>query len=157
MYIIKNALKSITRNKLRNILIGVIVLVIAVSACVALSIRQAAETTKQDTLNSMSVTAQISFDRTAAMQKMASSAQSDGTQNSADIKMDRGKFDFNAFSSSLTLDDYKTYTTALNDGDSYYYTGSISLNATGELLPYGTQESTDSSSDSTDAAVQPPV
>ncbi|MGN0498097.1 MAG: hypothetical protein ACI4F6_03405 [Acutalibacteraceae bacterium] len=50
MYIIKNALKSITRNKLRNILIGIIVLVIAISACVALSIRQAAETTKADTL-----------------------------------------------------------------------------------------------------------
>lgn len=59
MYIIKNALKSITRNKLRNILIGIIVLVIAISACVALSIRQAAETTKADTLNSMSVSAQI--------------------------------------------------------------------------------------------------
>ena len=35
MYIIKNAFKSIARNKARNILIGVIVLVIATASCVA--------------------------------------------------------------------------------------------------------------------------
>lgn len=39
MYILKNAWRSISRAKVRNILIGVIVLVIATSSCVALSIR----------------------------------------------------------------------------------------------------------------------
>lgn len=43
MYILKNTLKCISRAKGRNILIGIIVLVIAFSACVGLSIRQAAE------------------------------------------------------------------------------------------------------------------
>lgn len=38
MYIVKNALKSITRAKGRNILIFVLVLMIAVLACVALSV-----------------------------------------------------------------------------------------------------------------------
>lgn len=148
MYIIQNALKSITRNKLRNILIGIIVLVIAVSACVALSIRQAAETTKQDTLSSMSVTAQISYDRTSAMQEMAGRDIGEEPPSAPDGEnaggnFDRGVFDFEVLGSSLTLDDYMTYTEALQDGDSYYYTGSLSLNATGDLLPYGTEESTD--------------
>ena len=47
MYVIKNALRCITRAKGRNILIGIIALVIAVSACIGLSIRQAAETCDQ--------------------------------------------------------------------------------------------------------------
>lgn len=151
MYIIQNALKSITRNKLRNILIGIIVLVIAISACVALSIRQAAETTKADTLNSMSVSAQISFDRTSAMQEMARNMENGEIPNNGNtaMKPSRGKFDFNALNSSLTLEDYMTYTEALNDGDSYYYSGALFLNATGDLLSYGTEESSDTSSDST--------
>lgn len=149
MYIIRNAIKSITRNKLRNILIGIIVLVIAVSACVALSIRQAAETTKTDTLNSMSVTGQISFDRTKAMKEM-----SENNENSEN-GFDRGKFNFEALGSALSLDDYMTYTEALQDGDSYYYSGSVSLNATGDLLSYGTEESADEST-SESTANQPP-
>lgn len=161
MYIIQNALKSITRNKLRNILIGIIVLVIAVSACVALSIRQAAETTKTDTLNSMSVTAQISFDRTSAMKEKADTGEdatppeaSDGGDSSGN-GFDRGKFDFDALSSELSLEDYMTYTEALQDGDSYYYSGSVSLNAVGDLLPYGTEESTDDSSSDDESSDSP--
>ena len=42
MYIIKNAFRCIGRSVGRNLLIGIIVLVIAVSACLGLSIRQAA-------------------------------------------------------------------------------------------------------------------
>ena len=47
MYIIKNALRYIDRSKGRNILIGIIALVIAVSACICLSIRQASESAKE--------------------------------------------------------------------------------------------------------------
>ena len=50
MYIIKNALRCIGRSKGRNILIGIIALVIAVSACIGLSIRQAAESAKTSAL-----------------------------------------------------------------------------------------------------------
>ena len=42
MYIIKNAFRCIGRAKGRNILIGIIAPVIAISACIGLSIRQAA-------------------------------------------------------------------------------------------------------------------
>lgn len=136
-------------------------LVIAVSACVALSIRQAAETTKTDTLNSMSVTAQISFDRTSAMKEMADTGEdatppeaSDGGDSSGN-GFDRGKFDFDALSIELSLEDYMTYTEALQDGDSYYYSGSVSLNAVGDLLPYGTEESTDDSSSDDESSDSP--
>lgn len=139
MYILKNALKSITRNKLRNILIGIIVLIISVSACVALSIQQAAEVAKQDTMSGLKVTAQISFDRKKAMEEMSSSSKSEST--------DRNKFDFDVLQgSSLTLDDYMKYTKAQSKEDGYYYSGAISLNATGDLLPYGTSEDNDSNS-----------
>ena len=47
MYIIKNALRCISRAKGRNVLIGIIALVIAISACLGLSIRQAAESAKK--------------------------------------------------------------------------------------------------------------
>ena len=147
MYILKNALKSITRNKLRNILIGVIVLIISVSACVSLSIRQAAEASKQDTMNGLSVTAQISFNRQKAMEDMQK-PEDGGDFNGKDFaSFDRNKFDFSVLQgSSLTLDDYMTYTEALSDGDGYYYSGAISLDATGDLLPYGTEEDSDSES-----------
>ena len=54
----------------RNIIIGIICLVIAVSACIGLSIRQAAESAKTSTLEGMSITASISYDRNSAMQQM---------------------------------------------------------------------------------------
>ncbi|MBP3389338.1 MAG: hypothetical protein J6K98_05620, partial [Clostridia bacterium] len=70
MYIIKNALRCISRSKGRNVLIGIIVLVIAVSACLGLSIRQAAESARNDTLDTLTVTGTISFDRQSMMGQM---------------------------------------------------------------------------------------
>lgn len=151
MYIISNAWKSISRNKGRNILIGIIILVIATSACVALSIRQAAETAKESTLADMNVTAQISYDRTSAMEEMRNQGQppkspEEGEKNG----FDRGRFNFEDLQGGeLGLKDYMTYTEALGTGDGYYYTMSASLNATGDLLPYGTEESSADSTEET--------
>ena len=147
MYIFKNAIKSITRNKLRNILLGIIVMVIAVSACVALSIRQAAAVAKEDAAENMTITAQISFDRSKAMEEMAApegeepgqtSQESEGSEGNVP---DRGRFDFDILQgSSLTLEEYLRYAEAQQEGDSYFYSGAFSLDATGELLPYGTEK-----------------
>lgn len=63
MYIIKNAYKSIIRAKGRNILIFILVLLIAVSACVALSVRNSAEAAKKSAYDSLSITAQINTNR----------------------------------------------------------------------------------------------
>ena len=54
MYIIKNAFKCIGRSMGRNVLVGIIALVLAISACIGLSIRQAADSTKASALKGMS-------------------------------------------------------------------------------------------------------
>lgn len=136
MYIIKNAWKSIIRNKGRNLLMIIISLVIAVAACVSLSIREAADKAKEETLASLTINAQLSFDRTSLMSQM----QEGLSGNSG--KTDRGKFDFSSLSgTSLTLDDYMEYTELLEENDSYYYSQTLSLNASGDILPYGTEQS----------------
>lgn len=61
MFVFRNAWKSVTRNKGRNILIIVIVTIIA--ATIGLSIRQAAATARTSGLENTTVTAQISLDR----------------------------------------------------------------------------------------------
>lgn len=142
MYIIQNAWKSIVRSKGRNILIGIIALIIALSGCLALSIRQAAETAREDTLSQMNITAQISFDRSGAMEEMAGQMQEPPEGEPGEGGgFNREDFDFESLAGeALTLDDYMIYTEALSDGDSYYYTMSASLNASGDLVPYGESE-----------------
>lgn len=134
MYIVKNALKCIGRSKGRNILIGVIVLVIAISACLGLSIRQAAESAKKETLNTLSVTGTISFDRQSMMSGMTSG----------------GSFDRDSFSSmmgsvsSLTLEEYQTYAEADSVQD-FYYSLSASLNGSENLEPVSSDTSEEES------------
>ena len=133
MYIMKNAWKSIIRNKGRNIMILIITLVIAVTACVSLSIREAAETAKEETAKNLTISAQLTFDRTSAMQNMQEERENEG--------FDRKRFDFDSLGgSSLTLDDYMKYTEYLSGNDSYYYVVTTSMNGNDSLLPYGTEE-----------------
>ena len=149
MYIIKNAFKCIGRSRGRNILIGVIVFVIAVSACIGLSIRQAAESAKSDTLEGLTVTATISFDRQKAMNDIIQNAENDNSsENSGRPSFDRDKFsDFMGESSSLTLDEYKKYAEAESVKD-FYYSISTSFNGNDDFLPV----SNDSSSDDEDTS-----
>lgn len=73
MYIIKNAFKSITRSKIRNILIGIIIVVVATASCIALSIKNAANEVQQSYLDSYNVTAQLSLDRSSLRNNAKSS------------------------------------------------------------------------------------
>ena len=133
MYIIKNALRCISRSKGRNILIGVIVLVIAISACLGLSIRQASESAREETLSGMSVTATISFDRSSMMSGMRDQMQQG-------MPSGGGGFDRDQFaqmmggSSSLTLEEYETYAQAESVQD-FYYTLTTYLNGGEDLDP----------------------
>lgn len=111
MYIIKNALKSIGRSKGRNVLIGVIVFIIALSSCIGLSIRQASENAKEQALSQMSVTANISFDRKNAMENMKEEGKTFDKSSFAGM-MDS--------SSSLTLEEYKKYAAASSVKDFYF-------------------------------------
>ena len=70
MYIVKNAIRCVCRAKGRSILIGIIALVIAIAACIGLSIRQAADSARESALEGMSVTATIELDRGGMMNNM---------------------------------------------------------------------------------------
>ena len=104
MYIFKNALRSISRSKGRNVLVGIIVLVIAVSTCVALSIREAAAKAKESTLDSIQITAQISVDRQSLIKNSAST-----TGAAPDMAAMREAF---SGASGLTLDQMLVYAKA---------------------------------------------
>ena len=104
MYIFKNALRSISRSKGRNVLVGIIVLVIAVSTCVALSIREAAAKAKESTLDSIQITAQISVDRQSLIKNSTST-----TGAAPDMAAMREAF---SGASGLTLDQMLVYAKA---------------------------------------------
>lgn len=95
MYIIKNALKSISRSKGRNILIGIIILVIAGSSCVALSIRNSANEIVSAQKEGYDITATLGINREA----LRSSSQSSGS----DMKSVMDSIP------TLTVDQLKTY------------------------------------------------
>ncbi len=129
MYIVKNALRNLLRSKGRNILIGLIVLVIAVASCLALSIRQAAVTARESGLENLAVTAQISLDRQAMLQKFQ--------QGGGDMK--------DAFQNmtALSLEEMQTYAKSQYVKD-FTYTLTTSLNAGEGLEAVDTSGSSDS-------------
>ena len=132
MYIIKNALRCISRSKGRNVLIGIIALVIAVSACIGLSIRQAAQSAKENALDGMSVTATISIDRQSMINGMGADKG--------------GGFDREQFAgmmgatSSLTLDEYLIYANA-SSVQNFYYTLTAYFNGSEGLTAVTEDES----------------
>lgn len=149
MYIIKNALRCICRSKGRSILIGIIALVIAVSACLGLSIRQAAENAKETTVESMKVTATISYDRSSMMEQIGDSFQDGMTDG--DFSFDRDQFaDMMGSASSLTLEEYQTYATAESVQD-FYYTLTAYFNGSDGLSPVTDETTEDTQDDSSES------
>ncbi len=138
MYIVKNAIRSISRSKGRNILIGIIVLVIAISSCIGLSIRQAAQSAKEETLSGMSVTATISIDRGSIMGGMTEGGG--------------GRFDKDQFAemmggtSALTLDEYQKYAATASVKD-FYYTMTASMNGSDGIEAVSTDTSSSNGDD----------
>ena len=129
MYIIKNALKSISRSKGRSLLIGIIVLVISTSTCIGLSIRNAAENARETALEGLTITAQISVDRSAMMEDIKTNMNT-----SADSEQSgKPSFDKDSFMTSMkgmesiTVEEMKTYA-ELDSVKSFYYTTSVSMN-----------------------------
>lgn len=70
MYIIKNALVSISRNKGRNLLIGIIVVVISCAATITLAIRNSAQALITSYENQYEVTATIGVNRESMHNEM---------------------------------------------------------------------------------------
>ena len=76
MYIFKNALVSIKRNKGRNILLGIIVMVIAAAATITLAIRESAATLVDAYENKYNVEASLTVNRDSIMSQMQSGTDS---------------------------------------------------------------------------------
>lgn len=117
MYILKNSLVSIMRNKGRNILIGIIILVISCASTVTLAIRNTANNLVKDYEESHNIIASISFDRQSLTNNFKGGA-------------DNQKGNIEAFNNIeyFKLEDVKNY------GESeylkgYYYLYSTSLNS----------------------------
>ena len=150
MYIIKNAFRCISRSKGRNILIGIIALVIAVSACIGLSIRQAAESAKESALDGMSVSATISYDRASAMGDMAGGRPGNmGGGGFMGGGFDPSQLgDIMGKDSSLSLEEYQKYAEAESVQD-FYYTLTAYFNGSESFSPVTDEtEDSDSSDDS---------
>lgn len=144
MYVIKNAWKSISRSKGRNILIGIIVFVISVSACLGLSIREAANKAKDDALSNLTITAQISVDRTSMMSDMKNSM----TQENGSGSFDKSQFSKNMQSiENLSIEELLTYASADTVSD-FYYTLTVSMNGTDDFEAVDTSVSNEDTSSS---------
>jgi len=143
MYIIKNAFRCIGRSKGRNILIGIIALVIAISACIGLSIRQASENAKTTALEGLNITATISYDRANAMGQMGG-GRPGGFGGGGGF--DRDQFaNLMGSASSLTLEEYQKYAEASTVQD-FYYTLTAYFNGSENFSPVS-DEAEDSESD----------
>ncbi len=129
MLVVTNAFKSITRSKGRNILIGIIVLTIAISSSVALSIRKAAEDARQSGLDAVNITASISINRQNLMENIQrSEGEPPDMSNMRDMMSQIQE---------LSLSELQRY--AQSDFvKSFYYTQTASFCASGDLEPYGT-------------------
>lgn len=117
MYILKNSLVSIMRNKGRNILIGIIILVISCSTTVTLAIRNTANNLVKNYEEAHDIIASISFDR----KQLSNNFQGGEDSQKSNIEA------FNNIE-SISLDDVKKY------GESdylkgYYYMYATSLNS----------------------------
>ena len=148
MFVVKNAWKSVTRNKGRNMLIIVIVTIIAAAATIDLSIRQAAATARSSGLDNTTVTAQISLDRGKLISESREQSKSDSDSSDASAKPD-----FDAMRSALadkqfSLADYQKYAKASSAVKSTYYMETTGLAATDDFQPVTDSSGSDSSSSS---------
>lgn len=70
MYIMENAFILISRNKGKNILIGIIITVISCACTITLAIRNTANMTVEEYQNANDIIGSISFDRQSLMVKI---------------------------------------------------------------------------------------
>lgn len=129
MYIFKNAITSITRNKGRNILLGIIIMVIGCSVTVTLAIRQSANKLIEAYANKYDVEATISVNRQNMMKNFSPDDTSPDEMTDEEKQEKMGTIS-NSFSeaSNLTIEQIENYA----DSDyvkSYYYTETLSMNS----------------------------
>lgn len=117
MYILKNAWKNITRNKGRNILIGIIVIVIAAASSITLAIRESADSIVKAYQERNKIEATIGMNRNSLMTKLRG-------ENASQEEM------INTFNSieAVSEEEITKYGESEYVTD-YYYTYDLSVNA----------------------------
>lgn len=128
MYILKNAFISLSRNRERNVLMGIIIAVIACSSAITLAIRNSANTLVESYVNKNDIIASISMNRENLMGQFKPGSGDENKEKFESIE-------------SLTEEEINSY------GDSsyvksYYYTYQISMNASN--IEKAASETTDS-------------
>ena len=125
MYIFKNAWKNIVRNKGRNILIGIIIVVIAAATSVTLAISNTSNKLINSYKDSQQVEATISVDRDKMRDQMK--PQEDSDSSSFEDRKDEMANSFKE-ASKISEDDIKKYGES-KYVKSYYYTLSTGVNS----------------------------
>ena len=117
MYIIKNAWKNITRNKGRNVLIGIIIIVIAAASSITLAIRESANDIVKAYQEKNKIEATIGMNRNSLMSSLRKN-------NSTQEDM------INAFNNieSVTEEEIEKYGESKYVSE-YYYTYDLSVDA----------------------------
>ena len=124
MYILKNAWKNITRNKSRNILIGIIIVVLAASISVTLAICNTSSKLIESYKDSQEVEATISVNRENMRNQMK--PPTDGFSSSFEDTKDEMSSAFKE-ASKISVEDIEKYGTS-DYVKSYYYTLQIGVN-----------------------------
>ena len=117
MYIFKNAWKNITRNKGRNILIGIIVIVIAAASSITLAIRQSANNIVTAYQEKNKIEATIGMDRNKLMENLRKDNSSQEDMIEAFNKIE-----------NVTAEEVENYGNS-DYVSSYYYTLDLSVDA----------------------------
>lgn len=125
MYVFKNAFVSIVRNKGRNLLIGIIVVVIACACAVTLAIRNSASALIESYQNKYEVVATIGVNRESMREGMK--MDKDATADDREANMDNMKEIFSNVS-SLTVEEIENYGDS-EYVDKYYYQKSIGVDS----------------------------
>ena len=139
MYIIKNALRGIVRFKWRNLLMGIIALIVAALSCFALFIGQAAENAWSKGFDGLSVTASISYGRSGG------GNNGGGRPEFGNMDFSGGEFwnsGFTGNSASLSVDEYLKYAGA-DSVESFYYTLTAYFNGTEGFTPVSVDDEDD--------------
>ncbi|MDY2629433.1 MAG: ABC transporter permease [Lachnospiraceae bacterium] len=136
MYILKNSFRSIGRSAGRNVLIAIIIIVIAASACIGLSIREAAEKARSESEENLSITAELYLDVKSMM-----SGSEDGSFDRSGFHEKMGNV------SDLSLEELKIYATA-DAVKEFYYQSQIHLNAGEGIEPVSDSDGTENSTGS---------
>ena len=117
MYILKNAWKNITRNKGRNILIGIIIVVIAAASSITLAIRESANDIVKAYQEKNKIEATIGMDRNSLMNMLRQDNASQEDMINAFNKIE-----------GVTVEEIDKYGESDYVSD-YYYTYDLSVDA----------------------------